>query len=238
MTEPLQSDVEPVDPAPTAGARVAGLLEREVVRAGWPVGRVLGAEVELCERFGVGRGVIREAARILEVRGVAHRRRGPGGGLVVGEPDPARIAGSFEAFLQFRGVTVRQLLDIWQALESLAVADLAETIDEEGVRRLRAAVSGTPPEIGNVAVADLHDVHTDIAELCSNPAVGIFLQIVVALCRARGHEQIDARAVNWLHATMTRLVEAIVAGDGARAQFVARRYIERLREIGAFPEDA
>src|SRR5579883_1276568 len=69
-----------------SAARVAMLLEEQFIRDGWPVGSVYGREIELTEHFGVGRAVVREAARILEARGTARMRRGPHGGLVVTAP--------------------------------------------------------------------------------------------------------------------------------------------------------
>ena len=73
--------------APTLASVVASRIEDEVVARGWPIGEVLGSETELIERFAVSRAVLREAVRLVEHAGVARMRRGPGGGLVVSEPD-------------------------------------------------------------------------------------------------------------------------------------------------------
>ncbi|MEU7813994.1 GntR family transcriptional regulator [Pseudonocardia sp. NPDC049154] len=224
---------EPDSGSRTAAARMAEELAREVAERGWPVGGLLGSEADLCRRFAVGKGVVREASRILEVRGIAHRRRGPGGGLVVDEPDPVRLAQAFEVFIDYRGVSSSQLIEIWRSLEMLAVDDLVRTLDEAGVARLRAAVADPPPPGPVVRIADLNDVHTDFADLCSNPAIGIFLRVVVALCRQHGYDEVDAGAAQWLHRSMSDLVEAVVGGDGSRAQYLARRYIDRIARIGA-----
>ena len=50
------------------------------------MGEVFGSEVALLERYRVSRAVLREAVRLLEYHAVATTRRGPGGGLVVAEP--------------------------------------------------------------------------------------------------------------------------------------------------------
>lgn len=49
--------------------RIARLVEEDLIARGWPQDASLGSEVELAERYGVGRAVVREAVRILEVRG-------------------------------------------------------------------------------------------------------------------------------------------------------------------------
>jgi DNA-binding FadR family transcriptional regulator len=224
--------------AGTAAVHVAQLIQQEIVRQGWPVGAMLGSEPALCERYEVGRAVIREAARILEVRGIAHRRRGPGGGLIVDEPDPEQLVGSVELFLDHRGVAPEQLFETWAALAVVVVADVAATLDECGVERLRAAVAVPPPTGRTVRIDELHDVHRDIAELCSNPATGLFLRVVLSLCRDYGYDEVDDRTAAWIHRSKRELVEAIIAGDGPRAQFLARRYIDRLAAMGAVRSEA
>jgi DNA-binding FadR family transcriptional regulator len=59
---------------------VAGAIERDVMRRGWPVGSIYATQPELEERFGVSRTVLREATRILEEHKVVVR----GGDAVAG----------------------------------------------------------------------------------------------------------------------------------------------------------
>ena len=77
--------------APKLASVVARRIEDDVVARGWPVGTVLGSETDLLERFGVSRAVLREAVRIVEHTGAARMRRGPGGGLVVSEPNRSAV---------------------------------------------------------------------------------------------------------------------------------------------------
>src|SRR3546814_15789295 len=66
-------------------------LERDIFLDGWPVGQVLADRPELVRRYGFGRGTLIEAIRLLENRGVARMRRGPGGGLVVMAVPPLQV---------------------------------------------------------------------------------------------------------------------------------------------------
>ena len=50
-------------------AQIAWVLEREALETGWVVGRSVGSELELIERFEVSRDTLREAIRLLEARG-------------------------------------------------------------------------------------------------------------------------------------------------------------------------
>lgn len=65
------------------GIAAARLLERDIRRDGWLVGRVFADRPELARRYGLGRQTLVEAVRLLEDRGIARMRRGPGGGLII-----------------------------------------------------------------------------------------------------------------------------------------------------------
>ena len=72
------------------GCQISNYIEADLIRLQWPAGMIYGSEAELSKRFQVGRAVIREAIRVLEVRGSARMRRGPNGGLQVLRPSRAQ----------------------------------------------------------------------------------------------------------------------------------------------------
>jgi DNA-binding FadR family transcriptional regulator len=96
--------------------RVARRIEESLIASGWPRGTSCGSEQALAESFGIGRAVIREVVRILEVRGTARMVRGPRGGLRVLEVDPDHTADSLVRFALFFGVTEAQLGEAEKAL--------------------------------------------------------------------------------------------------------------------------
>src|SRR5689334_16622685 len=65
---------------------IAERVQQDILSAASPPGTVIGSEMQLCAKYGVGRMAFREATRILQFRGVAQMRRGPNGGLIVGAP--------------------------------------------------------------------------------------------------------------------------------------------------------
>lgn len=64
-------------PASLAGALTADLVQR-IVRGEYPPGSSLPAEVALCETFSVSRSVVREAAKMLQEKGLVQVRQGAG----------------------------------------------------------------------------------------------------------------------------------------------------------------
>jgi DNA-binding FadR family transcriptional regulator len=71
----------------SAGVQLADRIAQDVLNGRSAPGTVIASEHELRVLHDAGRSVLRQAVRILEERGVAHMRRGQGGGLVVAEPN-------------------------------------------------------------------------------------------------------------------------------------------------------
>ena len=60
--------------------QVAEAMKQFVVSEGLQAGDKLPSEAELMALFGMAKGTIREATRILEAQGLVKTRTGPGGG--------------------------------------------------------------------------------------------------------------------------------------------------------------
>lgn len=75
---------QPFGRSPRLSAQVLSVLVAEVLRE-WEPGALLPRETDLADRFGISRGVVREALRGLEERGLVTVRHGHG--AIVNEPD-------------------------------------------------------------------------------------------------------------------------------------------------------
>ena len=67
--------------------RLVAMLQHQIISEGLHDGYSLGTAAEIRARYHVGRWALREAVGILELRGIARLRSGPGGGVIVTEPD-------------------------------------------------------------------------------------------------------------------------------------------------------
>ena len=110
---------------------IARQIIREIYEQHLPEGTLLGVEPELVVRYEVGRGVFREAVRILEQSGVVAMQRGPSGGLIVRAPDVGHLAESVAIFLLRRQATVSDLLEVREAFESFAVESLCSSLEPD-----------------------------------------------------------------------------------------------------------
>ncbi|EIZ77741.1 regulatory protein GntR HTH [Novosphingobium sp. Rr 2-17] len=83
------------------GLRVALAIEEDLMRQGWRHERLVGSQASIQQRFGIGRWAFREAAKLLEMRGSARLKRGPGGGLHALAPDIETFARQVSSYLYF-----------------------------------------------------------------------------------------------------------------------------------------
>ncbi|ORB73354.1 FadR/GntR family transcriptional regulator [Mycobacterium scrofulaceum] len=214
-------------------ARIARDLEAEIVRRGWATGESLGSEPALQERFGVSRSVLREAVRLVEHHQVARMRRGPGGGLIICEPDAGPATRAVVIYLEYLGTTLGDLLNARLVLEPLAASLAAERIDEAGIASLRAVLRGEEQwKPGLPTPRD--EFHIALAEQSKNPVLQLFIDVLIRLTaryalQSRTDTAIEAiEAVDRMHVDHSEIVAAVTSGDSARAKTLSERHVEAV----------
>jgi DNA-binding FadR family transcriptional regulator len=221
-------------PKEKLAASVARAIEDDIVAAGWPVGSVLGSESALVARHGVSRAVFREAIRLVEHHQVAVMRRGPSGGLVVKAPDAVAAVNASIVYLEFIGSTVDDLLQARLLLEPMAAVVAAENITEEGIKSLRAAAEHAEFAAEPNRPLTHGQLHIKLAELSGNPALYLFVEVLVQLTeryaklrRTTKAERVETdKQVDHVHRA---LIDAVVAGDAASAQHYMIAHMEAMR---------
>lgn len=205
-----------------SAARLADRITEDVMAMGWPVGEVLGAEVELLERYQVSRAVFREAVRLLEYQEVARTRRGPGGGLVVTEPSVQAVIDSVVLFLLRVDARLDEVFEARIVLEEIAGDLAASRLEEEDLIRLRQFLDGGSPDLG----ADPRALHSLVAESSHNPALRLFVEVLnrVATLYSTGWKSFG-KTSEVIHAH-ARIAEAVIAGDAASARRRMRVHLQ------------
>jgi DNA-binding FadR family transcriptional regulator len=211
--------------------QTAAKIELAIVERGWPIGSVIGSEADLLALYGVSRAVLREAVRLLERDHIAHMRRGPGGGLVVTEPEADAVTRVATLYLRYRDVSVGQLYNVRIALEGAAVKAATERMDERGIAAIRAALDREADHADQVDVS-AHDFHVAVARLSGNPAVELFTDVVTTLTAAVHGGLSAGGRISALAGQVTAahrgIGEAMIAGDTGLAQHRATRHLQAM----------
>ncbi|BBZ66470.1 GntR family transcriptional regulator [Mycolicibacterium insubricum] len=208
-------------------AEIARGIEAEVIATGWPVGASLGSEAALQQRYGVSRSVLREAVRLVEHHQVARMRRGPGGGLIVTEPDARPATRAVVSYLAYAGTTLDEVLGARRLLEPLASGLAAERIDEAGIRSLRALLASDRS-------GPVHDdIHVVLAELTGNPVLALFTDVLSRMtvryaAAAESGAAAGRRALAAMAADHDDIIAAVTAGDRVKATTVTSRHLDTV----------
>jgi DNA-binding FadR family transcriptional regulator len=160
-------------------------------------------------------------------------RRGPGGGLIVAEPQAQASIDTIALYLQYRRPRREDLTLIRNAIEIDNVAKVVSRGDAPEVRafldrhRVLIEEAGTDPR--KAGVEDFL-FHPGLAALAGNAVLELFLRILVELFRRHwagtdrplpSHgDLVDVR-----HAHL-RIIEAIARGDDSLARHRIRRHLD------------
>ena len=133
-------------------------------------------------------------------------RRGPGGGLLVCEPDAGPATRAVVIYLEYLGTTLGDLLNARLVLEPLAASLAAERIDEAGIARLRAVLRGEQQwQAGYTRTAGR--IPHCVGEQSKNPVLQLFIDILMRLTTRYAFSRRQIRLVRpsrrWTKCTST-----------------------------------
>ena len=211
---------------------VARDVFRQVVSDGWPVGTFLGSEPGLMKRYGVSRGVLREAVRLLEHHDIAAMRRGPRGGLFVSEPGLAPVSDTVALYLDRRGMDVGSLAELRTGVEMATVDRVVDKVDDDVRSRLCLVLEAERAAPGQdfVQVAG-HDLHAVIAHLTRNPVLELVALVLIRLAVMHQVNRAGRRPralIDEVTRAHERIVEAIVSEDRQLVRHRMRRHLDAL----------
>ncbi|GAA5068268.1 FCD domain-containing protein [Roseibacterium beibuensis] len=163
--------------------RVADAIKDWVVERNLQKGDRLPSEAELMERFGMAKGTIREAMRILEAQGLIETRTGPGGGSFIGEVTADRAKALLANYFYFNELSVADIYQLRRVLEPELAASLAGKLSDDQLAALEAVVAQYPEpaktaeEERDQHVASLA-FHRRLANFSTNPLLAFVVSFM------------------------------------------------------------
>lgn len=239
-------NLPPSDPAQTRPrrsrpVRVAEAIKEWVVEQGLQPGDRLPGETELIARFGMSKGTIREAMRLLQAQGLVETKTGPGGGSFVGAVSRERANALLANFFYFRDVTIDDIYQVRVALEPELAASVAgrlspAQLDElAAITEAYAAPAASAEEERRQHVESLR-FHARLSDFGQNAVLGYFIafmaQILTDLTvykRLYTTPNDDLRRRGYAY--QQELISALRDGDAERARRVMRSHMEMARVL-------
>ncbi|HZZ45488.1 MAG TPA: FCD domain-containing protein [Pseudonocardia sp.] len=241
MTEQVRTDSAPraqlrVQRIRPAYQQVADELRRQIVSGVLVSGARLPAEAELTKVFGVSRGTIREALRVLVSQNLIETRRGVTGGSFVSVPDPERVAAAMGATLgvlvETPKLQVEDLLEARLLLEPVAARLAAQRADAETVAAVVAAADPRRRSQDPGGFAGHLDFHTTILMATGNLLFTLMGQPVADVLRTR-LQRANVDRCEWDRVDECHRVIAchIAAGEAEAAEQAMEQHLLDLRVL-------
>lgn len=150
-------------------------LEAAILDGRLAPGERLPSEREMQARFGTGRGVVREAIRMLQQKGLLEVRKGVKGGAYIRRLELANVSESLALFLKQRPVEPEKLIEFRESIDrSITLLAIARGSQEEKQKLLQKAIrfeallTGTEPDFSAAAELD-RELNLMLAHMAGNP---------------------------------------------------------------------
>lgn len=207
---------------------LASQIEQQILDREFKPGELIGTIDSLRERSGFARSTVAEAIRLLADRGLAEIRPGRGGGLFATAAGPVvRIRHTLLAVTD-APASVAEAVAVREALEVLIDVDAAEHRNASDIADIKRGLAKLKASAAKGTTAFLlanWDLHERIAQISPNQTASALYLSMTRFVRehavAATHDESPETAAEWLEIRVdahTELVEAIIAGDGARTK--------------------
>jgi len=205
--------------------RLAVAIAREVAHGNVEPGQRLGSEPEFLARYGVSRAIFREAIRLLESYEIVQMRRGHGGGLIIGSPNPAKTVSLVSGYLLQGRLSSAQFKEVLEGLE-LAVAPLAaQRADLTQIEALREATRTLAAGTRREMVEGVEAQSLALKSCIDNQAISLIGQIIHQVAPRYRSALPSLQSCRELLDQHVELLDTIAARDAA----MARRVVLRMR---------
>ena len=221
--------------------RVADAIKDWVVERGLQPGDRLPGEAELIDRFGMSKGTIREAMRLLQAQGLVETKTGPGGGSFVGSVSRERASALLANYFYFKHVTIADIYQVRIALEPELAASLAGRLSEAEIGELEAIMedyaepAADAEEERRQHIASLR-FHARLSDFAGNALLGFFIGFMAQILT-------DLTVYKRLYTTPNHdlwergrkhqidLIAALRRGEADEAREVMRSHMEMARGL-------
>jgi DNA-binding FadR family transcriptional regulator len=238
MSKPTRA---PGQPRRSRPVRVADEIKTWVVERDLQQGDKLPNETEMISLFGVSKGTVREAMRILEAQGLILTRTGPGGGSFVDKVSAERARSLLANYFYFQNLSIADIYQMRRALEPELAASLAGTLSEAQLAEMEALAARYPEPAQSAEeekeqhIASL-DFHARLAEFSGNALLGFVISFMARVLTdmtiyRKLYEPPNHELWRRGREHQMRLVEALRHGNGDEARRIMASHMQGAEDL-------
>ncbi|UGS38309.1 HTH-type transcriptional regulator LutR [Capillimicrobium parvum] len=208
-------------------------LRSQILSGELSSGHRLPPEVALASGFGVSRGTIREALRLLVAEGLIRTLKGATGGNFVTLPTVDHISEFMQRNIDLLSrtelVTLPEFLDARELIEVYAVRHVAERHTEAGLDALRATLAVESVSTAHEKFLQNKEFHQILVDACGNTLLQIAAQPIFSILHTNlGRSKLTDEFPRRVCSEHRAMLDAISAGDADRAEALMRQHLADL----------
>lgn len=221
----------------TAYEQVVDQLRDLIVSGGLQPGDRLPVEGKLAATFGVSRGTVREALRVLAAQNLVYTSRGVAGGTFIADASPGLLSSYLETGLSLLSgtdqITPAEVLEARELIEVPATRLAAQRRTEEQLQEMRAAVDHEMTASSRGGRFEHNSrFHAVVLEAAGNRLVEVLTLPMFGVIRKRFLRD-DAPSRFWSQVDQDHLaiLQHLEAGDADVAAETMRDHLAKLRAV-------
>lgn len=199
-------------------------------------GSQLPAERELKEQFGISRGTLREALRVLEQKGLIEIRTGVAGGSIVREVNSENLSENLGLLIRNRAVSLRDLAEFREGMEGGVAALAAQRATTQDRQTLADLLKEAEQHLKegrkgwDAFVRTDEQIHLALAQISGNP---LYIAVLSSV-----YHNIHTYYENYLpwnkvllqenFTDLRTIVDAVAQGDADKARELALGHVRRF----------
>ncbi len=211
-------------------------IENAILEGKLKVGDKLPPQREMVEMFQTSRGSLREALRVLELKGLIDIKLGVSGGAVVKAVDAEPVVESLGLLISHKKVTLNELAEFREGVEGNIAALAAERASSEDIHGLKKLLNQAR-EYLKEGVSKRHGllqvdkkIHVTIADIAGNSVYQFVLRMVQGNIN-RYYESTpltDLDTMEENYQDLCDIVTAIEQGKGTAARSLIQGHVRRF----------
>jgi GntR family transcriptional regulator, transcriptional repressor for pyruvate dehydrogenase complex len=226
----------PIHRVRKAYEQVYDQLRELIVKGEFVRGQRLPNEAVLASNFGVSRGTVREALRVLAAQNLIRTAKGAGGGSFVTMPTVDHISEFLQANISLlseaNDVTLDEFLEARELLEVFAARRAAERRTDAHLEQLRDTIMTEPEQLSTQEQFSYNkEFHSAVMGACGNTLLCIAAQPVFSILQTNLRRSPLAKRfpvrVNDDHGVILRAIEAGDADAAGEAMTHHMAYLRR-----------